>query len=341
MKELVHTVVMALIAFVLVLGWVALALGDELRHVEFATPLWGWAALVPIAALVIRHLVRPGPAAFRFSRAASVRGIEPGFATRFAQLPDGLRLAAALCIVVVLARPQSSRSTDRVYHEGIDIAVAVDLSESMAASDLPPSRLHAAKLVLDAFIRRRTHDRIALVAFGTGASTVSPLTTDHGVLRSLVARLQLGVMDGKSTAIGAGLGVALNRLAESESKTKVIVLLTDGVQTAGGVHPDTVAQEAADRGVAVYTILIGNHAAESVNPAQLERIAGATGGYAYTAQDGESLGTSFMDLLDKLEKSQVAGDQIRAELFPYFLWPILALLMLEVVLRNTRLRRFP
>jgi Ca-activated chloride channel family protein len=212
----------------------------------------------------------------------------------------------------------------------------------MEADDLFPNRLEAAKEVIDQFIARRPHDRIGMVAFGAYASTVSPLTVDHGVLRQLVRRLQLGGIDGTKTAIGAGLGLALNRLKESDAATQVLVLLTDGVHNAEGIDPDSAAAEAKERGIAVYTVLIGRHASgQSVDPGRLERIAGLTGGYAYTAEDQQGLVTTFQDLLDKLERSTIAGEHVRAELFFLFLWPALLLLLADVLLRSTRLRRFP
>ena len=320
---------------------IAIWLKEDLRYLTWGEPLWLLLILLPVIATAVTRIVRTRPASLRFSRVASASRLPRSPMARLADLPDGLRLAAAVVLVVAMARPQSARRSDTLYQEGIDIAVAIDLSDSMAAEDLPPTRLHAAKIVLDEFIRRRPRDRIALVAFGQSASTVSPLTSDHQVLRSLVSRLRLGVLDGDGTAIGAGVGLALNRLSESEATSKIIVLLTDGVQTAGGIHPDTVAQEAAKREIKVYTILMGRHESEAVDPAQLERIAGATGGFAYTAEDYDTLSASFLDLLDKLERSQLQSEQVRAELFAGWLLAALVLLFTDAVLRNTRLRRFP
>ena len=331
------------VAAALSLGAVALRLGQGVRHVIFAEPLWLLLGLVPLAAMALRAALGPKPATMKFTRKRSVERIPHGFAIHLADLPDGLRLGAVLVLVVACARPQSTRMSERLEHEGIDIAIAIDLSESMKNDDLRPNRLTAAKLVIDDFIARRPNDRIALVAFGSNASTIAPLTLDHGVLRNLVAQIRLGVMDGGQTAIGAGLGVALNRLDESNAESKVVVLLTDGVHNADGVDPDSVAQEAAERGVMVYTVLMGRHisGATSVDPKQLERLASATGGYAYLAENVDELQTSFQDLLDKLEKSEVEGEQIRAELFGWLLWPVLLLLGLDIGLRTTRLRRFP
>jgi Ca-activated chloride channel family protein len=279
----------------------------------------------------------------RFSRASSLRRAGRGWAVHFVDLPDGARLAAALLLVATLARPQSTRGADRIEHEGIDIVIALDLSESMETPDLPPSRLVAAQVVIDAFITRRPRDRIGLVAFGSTASTVSPLTIDHGVLRAMVKRLTLRTMDGSTTAIGAGLGMALNRLTESEASSRIIVLLTDGVHNAEGLDPDTIAKEAAARGVQIYTVLMGQHGRNdgNVDPARLERVAASTGGFAYTASDENALGGSFQDLLDKLERSEISGQSVLPELYAWLLWPALALLVLDMVLRSTRLRRFP
>jgi Ca-activated chloride channel homolog len=343
MSGYLRTLGFGLAAAGLALAVLAGILGGALRHVVLAQP---WSLLLlalPLLTLAVRVWTSPSPATMRFTRKRSLERIPAGFVTQLAELPDGLRLGAVLLLVLACARPQSTRMSERVEREGIDIAIAFDLSESMAIDDLRPDRLTAAKLVIDDFVARRPNDRVALVAFGSQASTIAPLTMDHGVLRSLIGQLRLGVMKGSETAIGAGLGVALNRLDESDASSKVIVLLTDGVHNASGVDPDSVAQKAAERGVIIYTVLMGRHGSGvgSVDPGQLERLASATGGYAYTAEDVATLQTSFQDLLDKLERSDIEGEQIRAELFAWLLWPALLLLVLDIGLRNTRLRRFP
>ncbi|EDM79767.1 aerotolerance-related membrane protein [Plesiocystis pacifica SIR-1] len=336
------------LAAAVALGVLLAALGEDVRHVVFAHPLWLLLGVVPLAALIVRSFTAPRPATMRFSRKRSLERVGGGFAVHLAELPDGLRFAAALLLVLTCARPQSTRMTERVEHEGIDIVIALDLSDSMSnpmdgRRGLGLDRLTVAKQVIDEFIRRRPHDRIALVGFGAHASTIAPLTLDHAVLRNLIVQVRLGVVDGQETAIGAGLGVSLNRLKESQAATKIIVLLTDGVHNADGMDPDTVAQTAAERGVVIYTVLMGQQTGDrsSVDAGQLERLAGATDGYAYLAEDTQTLETSFQDLLDKLEKSSIEGEQIRAELFYWLLWPVILLLLLDVTLRNTRLRRFP
>jgi len=341
----VSTALQALALLAVVAGLGAVIVGEQLRYVELRQPLWLFAGLAPMLAPFARSLMEARPPSLRMARTRTLSRLGRGAAGRLAGFPDALRIAAGVLLAVALARPQSARLLDSVEHEGIDIAMVLDMSESMEIQDLTPNRLEAAKLVLDDFIQRRRKDRIALVAFGATASTVSPLTLDHDVLRALVRRMRLRVIDGTRTAIGAGLGVALNRLDESEAESRVIVLLTDGVHNAGGVDPDTVAQEAAKRDVRIYTVLVGQHeaggGAGGVDPAQLERIAGVTGGYAYTAVDRDALTSSFQDLLDKLERSAIESSSVRSELFQWLLFPALLFLLLDLVLRNTRLRRFP
>ena len=344
MKTAVSVVGYAVLALAVVAATLGGVVGAELRYLVFSQPLWFAALPLPILAVVLRQVWMPRPATMKFSRARSLGRLRGGFMARLAHLPDGLRLAAALLVVVCLARPQSTRGLDRIKHEGIDIVLVLDLSESMEAPDIPPTRLAAAKVVVDDFIARRPRDRIALVAFGSAVSTLAPLTMDHGVLRQLVSRLRIGMIDGQHTAIGDGLGVALNRLAESEADSQVVVLLTDGLNNWGANDPDTVASEAAERSVKVYTVLMGRDLqgrGDSIDAGQLERIASVTGGFAYTAVDQEQLMGSFQDVLDKLDRSEIEGSVVRPERFEWFLWPAFLLLLLDVGLRTTRLRRFP
>jgi len=344
MKTALHVIGFGLAALAVVAAVLGAAVGSQVRYLVFAQPLWFVALVLPPLAVVLRQVWMPRPATMKFSRARSLGRLRGGFMARLAHLPDGLRLAAAMLVVVCLARPQSTRGSDRIKHEGIDIVLVLDLSESMETPDIPPTRLAAAKAVVDDFIARRPRDRISLVAFGSAVSTLAPLTMDHGVLRQLVSRLRIGMIDGTHTAIGDGLGVALNRLDESEAESQVVVLLTDGLNNWGENDPDSVAAEAADRSVKVFTVLMGRDLQGrdgTVDAGQLERIASVTGGFAYTAVDQEQLLGSFQDLLDKLERSEIEGNVVRPERFEWFLWPALLLLLLDIGLRTTRLRRFP
>ena len=344
MKTALYVVGYAALALSVVAAVLGGVIGADLRYLVFSQPLWFAALPLPILAVVLRQVWMPRPATMKFSRARSLGRLRGGFMARLAHLPDGLRLAAALLVVVCLTRPQSTRGTDRIKHEGIDIVLVLDLSESMETPDIPPTRLSAAKVVVDDFISRRPRDRIALVAFGSAVSTLAPLTMDHGVLRQLVSRLRIGMIDGQHTAIGDGLGVALNRLDESEADSQVVVLLTDGLNNWGANDPDTVASEAAERNVKVYTVLMGRDLqgrGDNIDAGQLERIASVTGGFSYTAVDQEQLMGSFQDVLDKLDRSEIEGSVVRPERFEWFLWPAFLLLLLDIGLRTTRLRRFP
>jgi len=267
-----------------------------------------------------------------------------------------MRLAAVVLVGVALARPQTTRVADDVELEGIDIVIALDLSGSMSETDLEPTRLDAAKMVIDDFVRRRPTDRIGLVVFGREAYTHVPLTLDHGTLLRMLAELRLGIVDGHGTAIGNGIGVALNRLRHSDAKSKVVIVLTDGENNAGNISPEQAARFAQTMKVKIYTILAGDNDPESagaaaqaglpqrnpVNPKLLEQIASMTGGTPYLATDTLALKERFQKILEDLEKSRLKDRGVMyGELYRRFLAVGFALLVLETALRLGRLRRLP
>jgi Ca-activated chloride channel family protein len=265
-----------------------------------------------------------------------------------------MRLVALALLGLALARPQTSSRDDTLELEGIDIVVTLDMSGSMEERDLVPNRLEAAKTVIEDFIRRRPSDRIGVVIFGREAYTYTPLTLDHGTLLRMVADLRSGIVDGRGTAIGNGLGVALARLRKSDAKSKVIILLTDGDNNAGNISPTQAATFAQKMGVKIYTILAGarESAAEDeggqgqarypVNPKLLEEIAAMTGGSPYLASDTGALAKRFQAILEDLEKSRIKDRGVLwAELYPSCLWPAFILLLVELVLRLSWLRRLP
>jgi Ca-activated chloride channel family protein len=330
------------------LGYLWLLRGAE--GFRFEHP--GVLALVPPAvALILWASFRRGPdrqAALRHSRAAELGARPPGLVNRLRDLPLVLRLAAVVLAAVALARPQTSNAADDMEIEGIDIVIALDLSGSMDAPDLVPNRLEAAKGVIARFVSRRPNDRLGMVVFGREAYTHIPLTLDHGAFTRMLAELQLGIIDGRVTAIGNGIGVALNRLRRSEAKSKVIILLTDGENNAGNIEPTQASRYAQTLGVRIYTILAGNNNAAAaaggrpVNPKLLEEIASMTGGTPYLATDTQALARDFQRILEDLEKSRLRDRRVRyAELYPRFLWPAFAALALEIALRLTRWRRLP
>ncbi|HXI60492.1 MAG TPA: VWA domain-containing protein [Polyangia bacterium] len=329
---------------------------------RFAHP--GALAMIPIAvALVLWAGIRRAPvrnAVLTHARASELGARRMGMVARLKDLPLVLRLASVVLVGVALARPQTSRIDDELELEGIDIVIALDLSGSMEETDLAPNRMDAAKAVIDQFVRRRPSDRIGLVVFAREAYTHIPLTLDHGTFLRMLAELHVGIIDGRGTAIGNGIGVALNRLRHSDAKSKVIILLTDGDNNAGNISPPQAAQYAQTLGVKIYTILAGDNdtgaddpaSAKSmmqqmkprqpVNPKLLEQIATITGGTPYLATDTAALAQRFQNILEDLEKSRIKDRGVLyAELYQRFLLVGFALLVLEITLRLTRFRRLP
>jgi Ca-activated chloride channel homolog len=317
---------------------------------RFARP-WALALIPPAVALVLwTAFGRSGDrqATLRHSRASELGAGKPGLVARLKNLPLVLRLFAVTLTAVALARPQTPRPDDSIEREGIDIVLSLDLSGSMEETDLQPNRLEAAKRVIDRFVRRRPNDRLGLVVFAQEAYTYVPLTLDHEMYRRMLADLRLGMIDGRGTAIGNGVGVALNRLKTSEAKSKVVILLTDGESNAGNISPTQAARYAQALGVKVYTILAGDNDAASaqgrrpVNPKLLEEIASLTGGTPYLATDSQALARDFQRILEDLERSRLRDRGIRhAELYHRFLWPAFLAFALEIALRLTRWRRLP
>lgn len=272
-----------------------------------------------------------------------------------------MRVVAVLLIVVGLMGPQSIHARDSSEVDGIDIVLTLDVSLSMQASDIMPNRFEAMKEVVDDFLRRRPNDRIGAVIFGRDAYTLLPLTTDKEALRGMISELQLGMVDGRGTAIGNALGTALNRLRSSEAESRVVILLTDGDSNSGNVSPDQAAEFARTMDVRVYTILMGQEEDARVqagtdvfgrplwdrgnfpiNPELMRRLAERTGGESFVASDRRDLEQSFHAILDRLERSEIEDQgRVYGELFPAFVAPALALLVLELLLGTLWLRRWP
>ena len=276
-----------------------------------------------------------------------------------------LRGAVLVLFVVALARPQLGRSESKVRTEGIDIVLVVDISGSMQAMDYEKngqreSRIDAVKDVVRDFIRARPNDRIGMVVFGTRAYVASPLTLDHDWLERNLDRVRIGLVEG-NTAIGAGIGTAVNRLRDTKAKSKVIVLLTDGGENVHNPPAPEAAQAAKEFNVRVYTIGAGsrglapmpvydqaNHLLgyqtirADLDENLLKQIATATGGQYFRAADTESLRKTYgqIDAMEKQKIETVAFEEWQ-ELFPWFLGPGLGCLLLAVTLSHTRLRRLP
>jgi Ca-activated chloride channel family protein len=337
-----------------------------LRDVEgfrFAHPFL-LALIPPAVALVLWMELGRAPARralFLYSRATELGAQRPGIVARLRDLPTVLRLAVVVLIAVAAARPQSTRTTDDLQVEGIDIVIALDLSGSMQQTDLVPNRLEAAKAVIKDFVRRRPTDRIGLVVFGREAYTYAPMTLDHGALLRMVDELHLNVIDGNGTAIGDGIAVALNRLCGEElrrlkegkgpdpdSRSKVMIVLTDGEDNASKLSPEDAARLAQSLKVKIYTILAGANGGEGqgvgqgVNPKLLEQIASMTGGTPYLASDSRALRDRFQKILAELKRAPIHDrGTLYAELYRRFVLVAFALLAAEIALRLTRFSRIP
>ena len=261
-------------------------------------------------------------------------------------------------LIVVLARPQSTDSWSSSSTEGIDIMLSMDISGSMLAQDLKPNRLEAAKDVAASFINGRPNDNIGLVVFSAESFTQCPLTTDHTVLLNLFKDIQSGmIQDG--TAIGLGLANAVSRIKDSQAKSKVIILLTDGSNNAGEIAPVTAAEIAKTFGVRVYTIGVGTQGMApypfqtafgvqyqnipvEIDEATLKQIASITGGQYFRATDNASLKEIYAEI-DQMEKTKISVQEFSKKQEEYKNWALLvfALLLIEILLRNTLLRNIP
>ncbi len=271
-----------------------------------------------------------------------------------------LRLSALTILIIALARPQSGSTSRDVESEGIDIMLALDISGSMQAEDFKPyNRLYAAKQVIRDFIKGRTSDRVGLVIFAKEAVTQCPLTTDYSVLETFLNQVEIGQIE-DGTAIGLGLATSVNRLRYTPGKSKIIILLTDGNNNAGEIEPLTATELASILGIKIYTIGAGRLGGSYFNARDpmtgqtvvyrlpeldesiLRQIASLTKGEYFRATDEKALAQIYKQI-DEMEKTRVKVKEYTqyAELFPYFLWIGLGLVMMETALSNTLLRKIP
>jgi Ca-activated chloride channel family protein len=324
--------------------------------------LWGL-LLVPVL-LYWAWRERRSRAVLRFSAAHVFAQQGRGLRSYLLPVLPLLRVAAVVAAVLAIARPQARDARVRdLSVEGIDIVVALDLSTSMEAGDFrPQNRLHVAKEVLAEFITNRTNDRIGLVVFAGAAYTQAPLTLDYGVLKEVLKQLRTRVLE-DGTAIGDALATSLNRLRDSDAKSRVVVLITDGDNNAGKISPLDSASMAESLKIPIYTILVGKggkvpfpqgqdlfgntvwrETEIPINPELLQDIADRTGGEYYRATDPEGLKQGLQKVLDSLERSKLmeggASATYREEFHP-FLLAAFGLAALELLLRATFLRVFP
>jgi Ca-activated chloride channel family protein len=330
----------------------------------FANPwLLTLLALVPLVVWWRQRL--RWSSALRLATVAPFRQIPPSPWLRVRQGLVVLRGVALACLVIALARPQQPIGEVKAQAEGIDIVLCLDISGSMLAEDFEKdgrrySRVDIVKEVVREFIGKRPHDRLAMVVFAGRPYTVCPLTLDHDWMIGSLDRVRVGLIE-DGTAIGSGLGASVNRLRDIKAKSRVVVLLTDGVNNAGKLAPDLAADAAKAMGVKVYTIGAGSGGVAPIpvlnqqgqkmfyrtmqadlDEPLLTRIAEKTGGLYFRATDTKRLQEIYATI-DKLEKRKLEAPSYRQmrEMFGWFLWPGLAMLLVEVGLGQTRLRKLP
>lgn len=332
------------------------------RAIELAHPLaLALLAGCALAAWVAFHLHIRRSATFSFSRVGELGRVRPGPLAWLAAAPRALRITALGLLAVALARPQTfTRQVTQV--DGIDIMIVLDLSKSMEERDLDRrrNRLVVAQQTIRNFLKGRKNDRIGIVVFAKQALLQCPLTLDYGALDTIVADLRIGDVDAMGTAIGDGLGLGLASLRRSDAKSKVAILLTDGDSNVINVmSPEEARDKAKEQGVRVFTVLMGQEQQRSepqldgtapfwgrrpyaVNPKLLQDIAQATRGRYFNAATAAQLDKGFEAVratLDKSKRKEVR--KIPSELYAWFAFPALGLLLVEIALALTRWRRFP
>lgn len=327
---------------------------DLLKGIEFANPGFFW-LLISIPLIVGWYIWKEKELQGNLT-VATLQGfpVPPNnFLPRLRHSGIVLRSLSLAALIIALARPQSSLSWQNTTTEGIDIIIASDISGSMLAEDFKPNRLQAGKNIAIDFIKARPDDRIGLVVFSGESFTQCPLTIDHDVLINMFNGIQNGMIE-DGTAIGMGLATAVNRLKDSEAKSKVVILLTDGSNNAGSIPPLTAAEIAKHFNVRVYTVGVGTNGYApypvsspyggityqrmpvQIDEATLGKIASTTGGKYFRATNNEKL-KAIYEQIDKMEKARIDVTQYRkkTEVFWPFALAALFFLLLEFVLRNT------
>ena len=326
------------------------------ENITFANPKMLFGLLIIPAAIIwyiFRH--KKQEASVRFSDMNGFEALPKSWKVYGRHLLFVLQMAALALLIVALARPQSTSSSQTSNIEGIDIILAQDISGSMLARDLKPDRLEASKKVAADFVEGRPTDRMGLVVFAGESFTQVPLTTDHGIMLNMLKELKSGMID-DGTAIGDGLATAINRLKDSEAISKVIILLTDGMNNAGSVDPYTAAELAKLYGIRVYTIGVGSYGTApfpvqtmfgiqyqqmkvEIDEKLLTTIANNSGGKYFRATSNQKLDEIY-DEIDKLERSKIEVTEFRhvhEEFYPLVAWA-LVLLLVEFLLRKTVFR---
>jgi|AntRauTorcE11898_2_1112593.scaffolds.fasta_scaffold01452_8 Ca-activated chloride channel family protein len=330
-----------------------------MNDITFANPGFLYLLmLIPLLAAwyIFKH--QDYHASLRISDAGSLDGVRPGWRVHLRHLPFALRMLALSLMIVAFARPQSSTQQRNINIKGIDVVMTMDISSSMLAEDFKPNRLEAAKKVAWNFIEGRPNDRIGLVVFSGESFTQCPLTTDHRIIKNLFEDIESGMIE-DGTAIGDGLATSINRLKESQSVSKVIILLTDGVNNKGSLDPVSAAEIAKMYGLRVYTIGVGSRGTApypvqgmfgkryqrmevEIDEELLQNIADMTGGKYFRATDSQKLEEIYGEI-DQLERSKIDVTEFteKAEEFLPLVLLAFGILALEFILKNTLLKTLP
>lgn len=331
----------------------------QISNIEFAEPrnLFLLLLLIPAIAWYIYYHNRYQPEINFSGISTFLKTGKKGARVRLRHLPFIFRMFALILLIIVLARPQSTSRWNTESVEGIDIMLALDISGSMLAMDFSPNRIEASKSVATEFIAGRSNDRIGLVLFGGESFTQCPLTTDHAMLMNMVKDVDIGIIDDQATAIGLGLANAVRRLKDSEALSRIIILVTDGVNNAGSIDPLTAAEIAATFSVRVYTIGVGTRGMApmpvrdvfgrlqyqqmevDIDEDMLENIAALTNGRYYRAVDNETLKEIYNEI-DQMEKTRIDVKQYSKKYEQFRIFGILALafLLFEFLVKNIYLR---
>ena len=331
----------------------------DFASMHFKNPELLWLlVLVPVIIVYFWKVKRNSRTQIRISSTEAFKNYRPSLKQRMVNLPFMLRVLSMSLLVVALARPQSSSRASNVKTEGISVVIALDISSSMLAEDFKPNRIEAAKKVAIEFIEGRPNDLIGLVIFSGQSFTQCPLTSDHAVLKNLLKDIKSGmVKDG--TAIGDGLATSVSSLKESTTKSKVVVLITDGVNNSGSIAPLTAGEIALTFGVRVYSVGVGTRGMApypvqtlfgvqyqnmevQIDEDLLTAVAEATDGRYYRAVNNRRLEAIFAEI-DKLEKSKIEITEFKRYTEEYFPFTLVAgfLFMLELILRYAWLRSLP
>lgn len=326
---------------------------------SFSQPLWLiLLVLVPLVGWRSWHTTRTR-AGMRFSSTSAVTAAGPSLKTRLHFLPVVFRVAGLTLAILAMARPQDRNVVRERYAEGVDIMMVLDTSTSMRAEDFSPNRFEAAKVIGSEFINGRTSDRIGLIVFAAAAYTQAPLTLDYDFLLEMLREVEVGVIE-DGTAIGTALAMAVNRLKDTEAKSKVIILLTDGQNNRGELSPETAAEIARTLGVRIYAIGVGQHGEApfvvdhpfagrqrrmvpvEIDEEMLQAVADMTGGEYFRATSNRAL-REIYDQIGELEKTKIEERMYvdYEEKYASLLFPGLMLLFFEILLSTTLFRRFP